>query len=162
MLSYQHEYHAGNHADVLKHAVLALVIRALQRKPTPIRVLDAHAGSGAYDLTSREARKNAEHEAGIARVLAAGTAPTDLEPYLDAVRACNPGTALRRYPGSPVIARQLLRPIDHLELMELHPARRVRTARAVLAATGRCMSISGIASRACRRWCRRRSAAAWR
>ena len=121
MLSYQHEFHAGSHADVLKHAVLALVIRALQRKPAPIRVLDAHAGSGAYDLTSREARKNAEHETGIARVLAAGPAPEALQPYLDAVRASNPGAAVRRYPGSPVIARQLLRPNDHLELMELHP-----------------------------------------
>lgn len=121
MLSYQHEYHAGNHADVLKHAVLALVIRALQRKPTPIRVFDAHAGSGAYDLTGREARKNAEHEGGIERVLAAGAPPAELEPYLDAVRAANPGTALRRYPGSPAIARYLLRPIDQLELMELHP-----------------------------------------
>jgi 23S rRNA (adenine2030-N6)-methyltransferase len=61
MLSYQHEYHAGNAGDVLKHAVLALVIRALQRKPAPIRVLDVTAGSGSYDLASREARKNAEH-----------------------------------------------------------------------------------------------------
>ena len=121
MLSYQHEYHAGNHADVLKHAVLALVIRALQRKPAPIRVLDAHAGSGIYDLTSREARKNAEHEAGVVRVLAAGAPPAELDPYFDAVRACNKGAALRRYPGSASIARHLLRPIDHLELMELHP-----------------------------------------
>jgi 23S rRNA (adenine2030-N6)-methyltransferase len=121
MLSYQHEYHAGNHADVLKHAALTLVIRALQRKPTPIRVLDSHAGAGVYDLGSREARRNAEHEGGIARVLAAPDPPPALADYLDAVRACNPGSSLRRYPGSPWIARHLLRPVDHLELMELHP-----------------------------------------
>jgi 23S rRNA (adenine2030-N6)-methyltransferase len=120
MLSYQHEYHAGNAGDVLKHAVLALVIRALQRKPAPIRVLDVTAGSGSYELASREARKNAEHEAGIVRVLAAAKPPGGLEPYLEAVRACNAGGALRRYPGSPAIARHLLRPADHLELMELH------------------------------------------
>src|SRR6185436_19410373 len=106
---------------VLKHAALALVIQALQRKPGPIRVLDSHAGSGLYDLRSREARKNAEHEAGIARVLESGTPPAELAAYLDAVRACNAGPALRSYPGSPLIARHLLRPSDHLELMELHP-----------------------------------------
>lgn len=121
MLSYQHEYHAGNHADVLKHAVLALVIRALQRKPAPIRVLDATAGAGSYDLTSREARRNAEHEAGIARVLGSAAPPAELDPYLDAVKSCNSGAVLRCYPGSPAIARRLLRPIDHLELLELHP-----------------------------------------
>ena len=71
MLSYQHDYHAGNHADVLKHAVLTLVIAALQKKPAPLRIFDVHAGSGRYDLRSREARMHAEHETGIARVLAA-------------------------------------------------------------------------------------------
>jgi 23S rRNA (adenine2030-N6)-methyltransferase len=120
MLSYQHEYHAGNHGDVLKHAALAIVLEALQRKPTPLRVFDSHAGSGVYDLRSREARLNAEHETGISRVLAAG-APAELRPYLDAVRACNRGPALDRYPGSPWIARHLLRADDHLVLMELHP-----------------------------------------
>lgn len=131
MLSYQHEFHAGNHADVLKHAVLALVIRALQKKPGPIRVLDAHAGSGLYDLRSREARRNAEHEAGIARVLAAARPPAELAPYLEAVRACDPGPAPARYPGSPWISRHLLRPADHLELMELHPRAIVALRRAL-------------------------------
>jgi 23S rRNA (adenine2030-N6)-methyltransferase len=121
MLSYQHEYHAGNHADVLKHAALCLVIEGLQRKESPIRLFDAHAGAGLYDLRSREARKNAEHEAGIARVLAAGAPPADILRYLDTVRACNTGPALRRYPGSPRLARHLMRPDDHLVLMELHP-----------------------------------------
>ncbi len=121
MLSYQHEYHAGNHADVLKHSVLALVLAALLRMDKPLRVFDAHAGSGLYDLGSREARRHAEYRGGIARVLAAADAPPALAPYLDALRACNAGGALRRYPGSPWLARSLLRPADHLVLMELHP-----------------------------------------
>ncbi len=123
MLSYQHEFHAGNHADVFKHSVLALVLRALQRKARPLRVLDVHAGSGSYDLRGPEARKAREHEQGIARVLAAPGPPPELDPYLAAVRAANGGAAapLRRYPGSPAIAHGLLRPADHLELMELHP-----------------------------------------
>src|SRR5262245_59419158 len=98
MLSYQHEYHAGNHGDVLKHAALALVIEALQRKESPLRIFDLHAGSALYDLRSREARRNAEYKTGIERVLAAG-APPELSPLLEAVRACNEGEALRRYPG---------------------------------------------------------------
>lgn len=121
MLSYQHEYHAGNHADVLKHAVLALAIQALQRKPGAIRVLDGNAGSGSYDLRSREARRNAEHEQGIARVLAAPSSPPELAAWLEVVRGLNTGAALKRYPGSPLLARRLLRSSDHLELLELHP-----------------------------------------
>lgn len=121
MLSYQHEYHAGNHADVLKHAVLALALRGLQRKDKPLRVLDGWAGAGLYDLGSREARKNAEHEVGIGRVMSSASAPPEIEPYLAVVRACNPGSRLRRYPGSPQLARELLRPADQLVLMELHP-----------------------------------------
>ncbi len=122
MLSYQHEYHCGNHADVLKHSILALTIRALQRKDKPLRVIDAHAGSGIYDLGSAEAQRNAEFRTGISRVLAAASPPLELEAYLAAVRAMNPdANTLRRYPGSPQIACHLLRPQDHLELLELHP-----------------------------------------
>jgi len=121
MLSYQHEYHAGNHADVLKHAVFVRVLLALLQKDKPLRVFDAHAGSGLYDLGSREARRHAEHEGGIAKVLAAAAPPPALAAYLEAVRACNGGTGLRCYPGSPWLARSLLRPADQLVLMELHP-----------------------------------------
>jgi 23S rRNA (adenine2030-N6)-methyltransferase len=132
MLSYQHDYHAGNHADVLKHAVLALVIRALQKKPTPLRVIDAHAGSGTYDLQGAEARKTREAEGGIHRLLAAPAPPASLVDYLAVVRALNRrggGTAVRFYPGSPQLARDLLRPTDHLELLELHPAALARLRR---------------------------------
>jgi len=138
MLSYQHDYHAGNHADVLKHSVLAQVIRALQRKDAPLRVLDAYAGSGVYDLRSQEARKNAEFLGGIERLLAVADAPLELQDYLGVIRALNGGLGrasrnadghLRLYPGSPEVARQLLRPQDHLELLELHPAALVRLHR---------------------------------
>jgi 23S rRNA (adenine2030-N6)-methyltransferase len=138
MLSYQHDYHAGNHADVLKHSVLALVIRALQRKDTPLRVLDAHAGSGVYDLRSHEARKNAEFAGGIERLLAARNVPLEVDDYLAAVRALNGvtgqppagrGADLHLYPGSPQVARHLLRAADHLELLELHPGALARLHR---------------------------------
>jgi len=138
MLSYQHDYHAGNHADVLKHSVLALVIRALQRKDTPLRVFDAYAGSGIYDLRSREARKNAEFAGGIERLLAAPDVPLELQDYLGVIRALNGdvsretrngGGRLRLYPGSPEVARHLLRAGDQLELLELHPAALARLHR---------------------------------
>ena len=130
MLSYQHDYHAGNHADVLKHLVLALVVRALQRKDTPLRVVDAHAGSGIYDLRSNEARKNQEFAGGIGRVLAASQPPVEAQDYLAAVRALNANRkSLDLYPGSPQVVRHLLRPEDHLELLELHPAALARLHR---------------------------------
>lgn len=121
MLSYQHEYHFGNHADVLKHAALALVIRALQRKDKPFRVIDAHAGSGIYSVRSKAARSKPEYRGGITRVLAAPEPPAALAPYLEIVRAFNPDGTLRHYPGSPAVCRQLLREHDHLELIERHP-----------------------------------------
>ncbi len=121
MLSYQHIYHAGNHADVLKHAVLLLVLAALQRKPTPLRVVDAHAGSGRYDLGAVAARSTGESAGGIGRVLAAGGVPAALAPYVAAVRALNPRGALRYYPGSPLLARRALRGGDRLTLLERHP-----------------------------------------
>jgi 23S rRNA (adenine2030-N6)-methyltransferase len=125
MLSYQHEYHAGNHADVLKHAVLACALGALTQKPAPLRVLDGFAGSGRYDLFGPEASRHAEYKGGITRLLAAaerpGVVPAALAPYLDAVRALNPDGRLRQYPGSPALALALLRPGDTVELLEQHP-----------------------------------------
>lgn len=121
LLSYQHDYHAGNHADVLKHVVLTLLIAALQRKPTPIRVIDTHAGSGIFDLTGALAQRGREHEGGVARVLETRDPPAELGPWLESIRALNGDGVLRRYPGSPRFARMLLRPQDHVELFELHP-----------------------------------------
>lgn len=120
-MNYRHAYHAGNAADVLKHAVVALVIEHLKTKPAPFAVIDAHAGRGDYDLEGIEARKTAEADEGIAALFGKPPPHPALAPYLDAVAALNPDGALRRYPGSPRLARLLLRPQDRLVCAELHP-----------------------------------------
>jgi 23S rRNA (adenine2030-N6)-methyltransferase len=120
MFGYQHDHHAGNHADVVKHAVLVLLIEALQRKAKPLRVIDCHAGAGYYDLTSAAAQHGREYSQGIARLLDDDPPPPEIARYIELVKASNDGT-LRAYPGSPQIARALLREDDHLELFELHP-----------------------------------------
>lgn len=120
MLSYRHSFHAGNFADVVKHAVLMLAFQSLLKKDAPLCYLDTHAGSGRYDLQSAPARKTGEYKDGIARVWARSDVPELLTPYLDAIRALNPDNALRYYPGSPCLARGQLRPQDRLVLMELH------------------------------------------
>lgn len=120
-MNYRHIYHAGNFADVFKHALLALVVEYLTRKDKPFFVLDTHAGLGEYDLTADEANRTGEWRDGIGRVLAEAAPPESLRPYLNAVRALDPGTPLRRYPGSPRIARHFMRPGDRLVASELHP-----------------------------------------
>jgi 23S rRNA (adenine2030-N6)-methyltransferase len=116
-MNYRHAYHAGNIGDVLKHAVLGRLIAYFQRKDKAFRILDTHAGIGLYDLTSVETRKTGEWLEGIAKVLAAKM-PDDvaalLAPWLEAVKSVNPDGPLTFYPGSPAVARHLLRP--------LHPA----------------------------------------
>lgn len=125
-MNYRHAYHAGNFADVLKHAVLALIIEHLKLKPAPFRVIDTHAGLGRYDLTSQQAAKTGEWRNGIGRLLA-GNLDQDiqaiLEPYLAVIRAENGAGVedIKVYPGSPVIARRLLRRGDQLIVNELHP-----------------------------------------
>lgn len=122
-MNYRHAYHAGNFADVLKHAVLALVLEYMKQKPQPLRVIDVHAGIARYDLSGLEAGKTGEWQGGIAKVMAAQW-PADvaalLAPYLDAVRALNDGGALVAYPGSPLLARMLMRTPDTLIANELH------------------------------------------
>lgn len=125
-MNYRHIYHAGNAADVFKHAVLALLLRRLAAKDTPFAVLDTHAGVGVYDLARTEAQRTGEFRDGIARLLAVYPAsmPDEpvLAPYLAMVRAGLDETgALIRYPGSPAITRAALRPGDRLVLCELHP-----------------------------------------
>lgn len=122
MLSYLHGFHAGNHADVLKHAVLALLLDALLVKPKPLVFLDSHAGSGVYDLTSEQARKTDESADGIGRLWARREAFPELARYFDAIAALNPDGGYARYPGSPQLARHGLRADDRLILMELHKA----------------------------------------
>jgi 23S rRNA (adenine2030-N6)-methyltransferase len=131
-MNYRHAYHAGNFADVVKHGVLALVIDYLKRKPAPFRIIDTHAGSGRYDLCSEAAARTREWEAGIGRLIGRDAAPLPapvaarMAPYLDAVRAENGGSDLRVYPGSPLIARRLMRQQDALVLNELHPEEHAR------------------------------------
>lgn len=122
MLSYQHGYHAGNHADVLKHTVLAALLARLVAKDKPLRFIDTHAGAGGYDLRSAPARKNREHEQGIGRLFDASDAPPAVARWLTLARLYNDGPALRHYPGSPWFARECLRPIDDAFFYELHPA----------------------------------------
>ncbi|WP_153768094.1 23S rRNA (adenine(2030)-N(6))-methyltransferase RlmJ [Labrenzia sp. CE80] len=124
-MNYRHAYHAGNIGDVLKHAVLARLIVYLQRKDKAFRIIDTHAGIGAYDLTSEETQKTGEWLDGIAKVISKpmpDDVATLLAPWLDVVRADNPGKDLKLYPGSPALARELMRPVDRLTLTELHPA----------------------------------------
>ncbi len=126
MLGYRHAFHAGNFADVHKHAILVQLLLALGRKDKPFCVIDTHAGAGSYDLASAPAQKNREYEGGIGR-LWTGPEPRpesgpELTAYLDLVRALNADGRLRRYPGSPRLARALLRPGDRLILVERHPA----------------------------------------
>ncbi len=123
-MNYDHAFHAGNFADVVKHIVLMRIIAYLCRKPAPFRVIDTHAGSGRYDLTGRAAERNPEWQEGIARLMAAdlgGDVAELVSPYLEAVRGLNPGGALVTYPGSPLLAKKLIRPRDRLTAMELHP-----------------------------------------
>lgn len=127
-MNYRHIYHAGNFADVLKHAVLARLVSYLKQKDRAFRVLDTHAGIGLYDLSGEEAQKTGEWRDGIGRLIGAELpAPVGaiLEPYLAAVRNLNtdggPDGGLTHYPGSPKLARMLFRPQDRLSAMELHP-----------------------------------------
>jgi 23S rRNA (adenine2030-N6)-methyltransferase len=122
MLSYRHVFHAGNFADAFKHVLLLQLIRALQRKEKPFCLLDTHAGAGCYDLQSAAARKNGEYVGGIGRLWDRTGLSAELADYTAQVRALNPNGELRYYPGSPRLARALLRPNDRLILVERHPA----------------------------------------
>jgi 23S rRNA (adenine2030-N6)-methyltransferase len=122
MLAYRHAFHAGNHADVLKHLVLAQVLHHMAQKDKPYTLIDTHAGAGGYSLASPEAQKKGEFEHGILRLWDRSDLPPAVADYVSLVQAFNPEGGLGRYPGSPEIARQLLRPQDALRLFELHPA----------------------------------------
>jgi len=126
-MNYRHAFHAGNFADVLKHIVLTRILLYLQEKPAAFRVIDTHAGSGLYDLSGDEAQRSGEWKSGIARIMQARFSEKALPlvlPYLEIVRAFNAGAELKAYPGSPLIARALLRPQDRLTACELEPGAR--------------------------------------
>jgi 23S rRNA (adenine2030-N6)-methyltransferase len=120
-VNYRHAFHAGNHADVLKHAVLLFCLDALKRKETPFAVLDTHAGRGTYDLLSGEALRSPEWREGVARLVDWRDSPPLIGRYLEAVRTFNLGSELRTYPGSPALIAQSLRGDDALAACELHP-----------------------------------------
>jgi 23S rRNA (adenine2030-N6)-methyltransferase len=126
-MNYRHAFHAGNFADVIKHIVLTRILLYLQEKQAPFRVIDSHAGAGLYDLTGEEAARSGEWLTGIARVMQARFSDKALPlvtPYLDIVRAFNSKAALAAYPGSPLIARAMLRPQDRLTACEIEPGAR--------------------------------------
>jgi len=125
-MNYRHAFHAGNFADVFKHAVLAAALKALHKKDAPLCYLDTHAGVGRYDLKHEAAQKTGEYQQGIARLWNDAASPEPLSEYLAAVRAVNRGSTLRFYPGSPRIARHFLRPQDRMVLLEKHPEEAAR------------------------------------
>jgi len=121
MLSYQHIYHAGNLADLHKHLALVMLLRHLKQKQKPFTFIDTHAGRGLYDLDSEEAQKTGEAETGVRSVSLTDGAPDAVREYQALVAAANPDERIRFYPGSPAIARAMLRDQDRAILVERHP-----------------------------------------
>ncbi len=121
MLAYRHAFHAGNHADVLKHLVLMLVLQHMNAKDKGWRYVDTHAGAGGYSLEGDYAKKKGEAQDGILRLLDRSDLPPPLAELVGLVRAFNDDKAIRQYPGSPALAQMLMRPQDQLRLSELHP-----------------------------------------
>ncbi|MBX6318570.1 23S rRNA (adenine(2030)-N(6))-methyltransferase RlmJ [Pigmentiphaga sp.] len=121
MFSYRHAFHAGNHADVLKHIVLVQLLRYFAQKDGPYWYIDTHAGAGAYALDGEWADKTAEFETGIARLWTREDLPPAAADYVEEVEAFNGSEFLRSYPGSPFLAAQAMRERDRLRLFELHP-----------------------------------------
>lgn len=122
LLSYRHSFHAGNHADVVKHIVQSLILTSLQHKDKPFVYHDTHSGVGRYDLTHEWSEKTGEYKQGIARLWQQADVPEDIQSYLASITALNQGDELRYYPGSPRVARAHLRPQDRMVLTELHPS----------------------------------------
>ena len=122
MLSYRHAFHAGNHADVLKHFIEVQLLRYLAQKDKPFWYIDTHAGAGCYALDSGYATQNAEYESGIARLWDRDDMPEPLADYVALIKAINPDGLMKLYPGSPLVAQELLRDEDRMRLFELHPS----------------------------------------
>jgi 23S rRNA (adenine2030-N6)-methyltransferase len=142
MLSYRHAYHAGNHADVLKHLVLVAIARHLGQKPSPFWIVDTHAGAGRYALESEHSKKLGEWRDGIGRLWSVPDLPASVADYVQMVRTLNPDGQLRHYPGSPWLARELLRDSDRLRLFEMHSTD-LRLLQEGFAGSGRAVSITG-------------------
>jgi 23S rRNA (adenine2030-N6)-methyltransferase len=122
MLSYRHAFHAGNHADVLKHVVAIQLLRYLNQKDTPYTFIDTHAGAGVYALDDGYATKNAEYATGIGKLWDRKDLPPPVAEYLQLIKSLNPSGKMRYYPGSPYCADKVMREADRLRLFELHPS----------------------------------------
>ena len=123
-MNYRHAFHAGNAADIVKHVVFTMALDALLRKPAALSIIDTHAGIGRYDLTTADALRTGEADRGIRKLLAADDLPPPVDRYVALVLAADPANRrgdLRIYPGSPRLARAMMRPGDRLVLNELHP-----------------------------------------
>ena len=146
-MNYQHGFHAGNFADVMKHAMLARIVSYLREKPAPFRVIDTHAGAGLYDLSAAESGRTGEWREGIGRLLKASLGPAAgalLAPYLNAVSEFNPGGRIKLYPGSPMLVRAWLRPGDRLIACELEPKAAAALAKNLATSTrAKAMPIDG-------------------
>lgn len=142
MFSYRHAFHAGNHADVLKHMVLVQLLAYLNQKDAAYMVIDTHAGAGVYTLDGEYATKSGEADEGIAKLWARKDLPEAVAAYVNEIRAMNPAGKLRHYPGSPFLAERVMREQDRLRLFELHStdskllAENVRKLEAHAAANG--------------------------
>ncbi len=121
MLSYRHAFHAGNHADVLKHYVLGLVLAHTKQKDKPFWYIDTHAGAGMYSLQDGYATQNQEFKEGISKLLSAKNLPQSLADYMAQIQSFNTGSELSFYPGSPMVAESFMRADDRMRLFELHP-----------------------------------------
>jgi 23S rRNA (adenine2030-N6)-methyltransferase len=122
MLSYRHAFHAGNHADVLKHVVLIQLLRYLGQKDAPYMYIDTHSGAGVYALDTGYAAKNREYETGIARLWDRKDLPEPVAEYVQLIKEMNPSGKMRYYPGSPYCADKVAREQDRVRLFELHPS----------------------------------------
>ena len=142
MLSYRHAFHAGNHADVLKHYVLFEILSYYGQKDKPYWYIDTHAGAGQYDLKGPQAAQNAEYLEGVGRLWEQSQLPPALVAFLGALRAFNSGPDLRIYPGSPLLAGSLVRDEDRMLLYEMHPAD-LRALQAGVKAAGRQVKVRG-------------------
>jgi len=118
LLSYQHGFHAGNRADVFKHAVLYSVLEIAARADHPWLYIETHSAAGIYDLTDSQARKTAEADQGVGRLLDLKPSPEPLQPWLEYVRS----RTVKNYPGSPALARHCLREQDRMVFFEKHPS----------------------------------------
>ena len=149
MFSYRHGFHAGNHADVLKHVVLSQLLGYLNQKPAPYMVIDTHAGAGVYQLDSDYATKSGESDEGVALLWGRDDIPPAVNDYLQVISDMNPAGRLRHYPGSPFLAERLMRDQDRLRLFEMHPtdskllAENFRKLQAHAAANGQKSSARG-------------------